>query len=114
MLTFPVMVFIILFTAVLSAAVTQALPHVPKKWNAFKQRIRRRKNNKRNTIEARLEWLEGRAQIHDNQNKGFHNRLDALDEQLNNIAETLSTRDRNRKYNTRRDVREYLQELQNK
>ena len=77
----------------------------------YKRYLRRLK---RNNIPARIEWLEGRAKIHDNQNKGFHNRLDALDEQLNNIAETLSTRDRNRKYNTRRDVREYLQELQNK
>ena len=34
-----------------------------------------------------------------------------LEKQVNNIAERLSTRDRNRKNNIRRDVRDYLEEL---
>ena len=38
-------------------------------------------------------------------------RIDELEQQIHNVAETVSTRDRNRKHNIRRDVREYLEEL---
>lgn len=38
-------------------------------------------------------------------------RIDDLEQQVNNIAEQLASRDRNRKHNIRRDVREYLQEM---
>ena len=41
-------------------------------------------------------------------------KIDDLNEQVRNIAETQSTQTRNRKYNLRRDVREYLMELQEK
>ena len=41
-------------------------------------------------------------------------KIDDLNEQVKNIAETQSTQTRNRKYNLRRDVREYLMELQEK
>ena len=41
-------------------------------------------------------------------------RMSDLEQQVDNLAEVVSTRDRNRKYNTRRDVREYLAELQTK
>jgi len=37
-----------------------------------------------------------------------------LEQQINNVAEALSTRDKNRKYNTRREIREYLEELRTK
>lgn len=40
-------------------------------------------------------------------------KIKELKEQLDNVAETLAIRDRNRKYNLRRDVREYLAELRN-
>ena len=40
-------------------------------------------------------------------------RVNDLEEQLNNVVEAKYTRDRNRKNNIRRDVREYLKELQN-
>jgi len=36
---------------------------------------------------------------------------DDLQEQINNLAERLATRDANRKNNTRREVRDYLAEL---
>lgn len=36
----------------------------------------------------------------------------ALEEQVNNLAERLSTKDRNFKSNIRREVRDYLKELQ--
>ena len=39
-------------------------------------------------------------------------RIDELQEQVNNLVEVKYNRDRNRKNNIRRDVREYLKELQ--
>ena len=39
-------------------------------------------------------------------------RVDDLQEQINNLVEVKYTRDRNRKNNIRRDVRDYLKELQ--
>ena len=40
-------------------------------------------------------------------------RVNDLQEQLTNVIEAKYTRDKNRKHNIRRDVREYLKELQN-
>ena len=40
-------------------------------------------------------------------------RVDELEQQINNLAERQATQGRNRKSNIRRDVREYLKELQN-
>lgn len=40
-------------------------------------------------------------------------RVNDLEEQLTNVIEAKYTRDKNRKNNIRRDVREYLKELQN-
>jgi len=40
-------------------------------------------------------------------------RIDELEEQLNNVAERLATRDANRKHQVRREVREYLESLKN-
>ena len=39
-------------------------------------------------------------------------RIDDLQEQVDNLIEIKYNRDRNRKNNIRRDVREYLKELQ--
>ena len=43
----------------------------------------------------------------------LQSQVDELKEQINNLAERLATRDSNRKNNTRRVVREYLEELKN-
>ena len=40
-----------------------------------------------------------------------NDRINDLQEQINNLAEAKYIRDKNRKSNIRRDVREYLQEL---
>ena len=40
-------------------------------------------------------------------------RVNDLQQQVNNLVEVKYNRDRNRKNNIRRDVREYLKELQN-
>lgn len=40
-------------------------------------------------------------------------KIEDLQTQVDNLAEALATRDKNRKNNLRRDVRDYLQELRN-
>ncbi len=44
----------------------------------------------------------------------LQSQVDELKKQLDNVAETLATRDKNRKYNTRREIRDYLEELRTK
>jgi len=95
----PLMWGIILFTAVLSAVVTQALPYMPKWWNAFKNAIKRVFTRKEKDIVDVIIIAK------------LQERIDELEEQVDNLAEVLATRDRNRKYNTRREVRDYLEEL---
>lgn len=97
----PFMVLVILGTALLSAVVTTALPYVPKWWNALKSRIKRKPNVPTATDMVDVIII---AQLTE--------RIDDLEEQLNNVIEAKYTRDRNRKNNIRRDVREYLKELQ--
>ena len=94
----PLMWGIILGTALLSAVVTTALPHVPKWWNALKSRIKRKSNDK-DIVDVIII-----AQLQE--------RIDELEVQMNNVAENAYRRDRNRKNNIRRDVRDYLKELQ--
>ena len=106
MIMMPIVVTLIVSTAILSAVVTSAMPYVPNMWYAIKTRIKRifmRNNNRHdNDIFDVLQVQELNAKIDD------------LNEQVRNIAETQSTQTRNRKYNLRRDVREYLMELQEK
>ncbi len=97
----PFMVLVILGTALLSAVVTTALPRMGKLWNAFKSRIRRKPNVPKATDMVDIIII---AQLTE--------RIDDLEEQLTNVVEAKYTRDRNRKNNIRRDVREYLKELQ--
>lgn len=98
MVYMPLMWGIVLGTALLSAVVTTALPYVPKWWNALKSRIKR-KSNATDMVDVIII-----AQLTE--------RIDDLEEQLNNVIEAKYTRDRNRKNNIRRDVRDYLKELQ--
>lgn len=68
-----------------------AMPYVSMLRNAIKSRIKREKN----TITL------DRVAIED------------LQSQIDNLAERLATRERNRKNNLRRDIRDYLEELKN-
>lgn len=99
MMAMPLVVLLILGTAVLSAVVTQALPHVPKWWDALKNSIKRKPTPKTDIVDVILI-----AKLTE--------RVDDLEEQLTNVIEAKYTRDRNRKNNIRRDVRDYLKELQ--
>ena len=94
----PFMVLVILGTALLSAVVTTSLPYVPKWWNAFKSRIIRKSNDK-DIVDVIII-----AQLQE--------RIDELEEQMNNVAENAYRRETNRKNNIRREVRDYLKELQ--
>ena len=99
MVYMPLMWGIVLGTALLSAVVTTALPYVPKWWNALKSRIKR-KSNATDIVDVILI-----AKLTE--------RVDDLQEQVDNLVEVKYNRDRNRKNNIRRDVRDYLKELQN-
>ena len=98
----PFMVLVILGTALLSAVVTTALPYVPKWWNALKSRIKRKPNVPTATDMVDVIII---AQLTE--------RIDELEEQMNNVADNAYRRDKNRINNIRRDVRDYLKELQN-
>lgn len=102
MMALPLVWGLIALTAVLSAVVSQALPVLPKYWNAFIDIIKRKftKEDEMDVVDVIII-----AQLQE--------RIDELEEQINNMAERLSNREHNRKYNIRRDVREYLKELQN-
>ena len=97
----PFMVLVILGTALLSSVVTTALPHVPKWWNAFKNSIKRK-----STPKSSMDMVDVIIVAK------LTERVDDLQGQVDNLAERLSTRDTNRKSNTRREVRDYLKELQ--
>lgn len=79
--------FVIALTAVGSSYITTNLPALKR---GFKRLFKRSKTQSTISVEARLSLLE-------------HN--------VDNIAKALASRDRNRKSNIRRDVRDYLEEL---
>lgn len=101
MMYMPLMWGIILGTALLSAVVTTALPHVPKWWDAFKSRIKRKPNAQTDMDVVDVILIAKLTE-----------RVDDLQQQVDNLVEVKYNRDRNRKYNIRRDVRDYLKELQ--
>ena len=100
MIAFPALVVLLLSTAIISSLVTTALPHMPEYWDAFKSRIRRVFTRKPKMDMVDLVII---AQLQD--------RIDDLEKQVNNLATNHYRRERNRKNNIRRDVREYLEEL---
>lgn len=99
MMYLPFLWVVILGTAVLSAVVTQAIPYMPKWWNAFKNAIKRVFTRKEKDIVDVVII----AQLQD--------RIDELEEQVNNVAKNNYRRETNRKNNIRREVRDYLNEL---
>ena len=96
----PLVWVIIAFTAILSAVVTTILPSLPNYWSVFKNAIRRvfTRKSKMDAVDVIII-----AKLQD--------RIDDLEEQVNNLATNHYRRERNRKSNIRRDVREFLQEI---
>ncbi len=88
----------IISTAVLTYAFTLAVPYVKNKYNAFKH-AKKRKLTVDTTHTLTMDIL--------------NNKINDLQKQVDNIIEVKYNRDKNRKHNIRRDVREYLKELQN-
>jgi len=103
---FPFMVFIIVFTAILSSIVTTSLPYMPKYWYAIKTRIKRVFTPK---MEPHPHYVEQIRKI----DLDLQDKIDDLKKEVNNIAERLVTREKHLKGNIRRYVREYLEELKN-
>jgi len=102
MIAMPLVVCLIIGTAFISAIITTALPILPKWWYELKTLISRvftRKSNTTDIVDVIII-----AQLTE--------RIDDLQEQVDNLIEIKYNRDRNRKNNIRRDVREYLKELQ--
>ena len=100
MIAIPVVVTLILSTTILTAVISASLPTLGRWFKSFKTRIKR-KSNATDIVDVILI-----AKLTE--------RVDDLQEQLNNVVEAKPIASRNRKNNIRRDVREYLQELQNK
>ena len=102
MIAMPLVVCLIIGTAFISAIITTALPILPKWWYELKTLISRvftRKSNTTDMVDVILI-----AQLTE--------RIDELEEQMNNVAENAYRRETNRKNNVRREVRDYLKELQ--
>lgn len=100
MMYLPLVWGIILGTAILSSVVTAALPSLPKYWSAFKNAIRRvfTRKDKMDMVDVVII-----AKLQE--------RIDELEEQVNNVAKNSYRRETNRKNNIRREVRDYLNEL---
>ena len=92
MLTLPLFVVLLLLTSVLASIITTMMPMLPKYWYAFKTHIRRVFTRKPKTNVY----------------------CDDLQEQVNELASRLVTREKHLKGNVRRYVREYLEELKTK
>ncbi len=83
----------IITTVIITYTTMVSIPHVKKYFKSIKSRLKRRKHTQPNT--------------------DISKRLDDLQSQINNLVEVKYNRDTNRRHNIRRDVREYLKELQN-
>ena len=88
----------IITTAVLTYTFTLAVPYVKMKYNAFKH-AKKRKQTADNIHTYNMDILV--------------EQINELREQMNNVAQNSYRRETNRKNNIRREVREYLKELQN-
>ena len=101
MLAMPSVVLLILGTAFISAVITTALPSLPNYWNALKNSIKRVFTRKSDMDVVDVIII---AKLQE--------RIDELQEQVNNLVEVKYNRETNRKNNIRREVRDYLKELQ--
>jgi hypothetical protein len=88
----------IITTAVTTYIFTLAVPVVKQKWNAFKYAKKRTKTPDCALMEHNIEVLV--------------EKVNELEEQMSNVAQNAYRRETNRKNNIRREVRDYLKELQ--
>ena len=102
MITMPIVVGIIILTTLLMTLISTALPHVPNWYNTLKHSIKRKSTPKSSGMDMVDVIIVAK----------LTERVDDLQEQVDNLIEVKYNRDRNRKNNIRRDVRDYLKELQ--
>lgn len=93
-----------LILLVITALGSSAMTHYAPTMLAGIRRLFTRKKQFTNRKPYQLLQLEVTQQYH---------KIQDLEKQVHNIAEQVASRDRNRKSNIRRDVREYLEELKN-
>ena len=89
----------IITTAILTYALTLAVPMVKQKWNAYIDAKKRKKTPDCALMEHNIEVLV--------------EEVNELKQQMDNVAKNSYRREQNRKSNIRREVRDYLKELQN-
>ena len=89
---------LLVFTALGSSIMTLYAP-------TFISHIKRLFTRKKRTTQPDCRLMEHNIEV-------LVERVNDLEKQLTNVIEAKYTRDRNRKNNIRRDVREYLKELQ--
>ena len=99
MLTFPIMVLAILFTAILSSIITVAVPRMPKWYNALKNKIKRKP-----TQDIMDVYLISQLQA----------KVEELEAEVDNLARRLTNRQHNQTKIIRQEVRNYLEDLKNK
>lgn len=103
-------IYYLLFACILAVGVFLAGVY----WRQIVTRYQRyRRKLQRNTLPARVEQLEMRVELHTKKDKVYLDKFDDMEEQIQTMAKTLSKREVSRKHNLRRDVREYLKDLQN-
>jgi predicted secreted Zn-dependent protease len=83
-------ILLILLTVILNIAIMLLMPYVKQYWNTFISGIKRKLKRKPDT------------------------RLNDIEEQLNNLAKRLKTRETGDRELIRKTVREYLEELKSK
>ena len=66
----------------------------------------------RKSLKARVEQLEMRVDLHTRKDGTYLNKFDELEEQINNIAKKVTTREHNTKKRIKAEVINYLKELQ--
>ena len=106
MLTLPLFVILLLFTAILSSIITTMLPVY---WNAFKSSIKRKFTRRRKANDCSMLANTNRIEI-----GVLKLRVDDLEKQIDNLAKNHYTREKNKKHNIRKEVRAYLEELKTK
>lgn len=125
------MIFLLLFTAILSSLVTTYL-------SALKRGFKRLLTRKGPSMAQRVDLLEKRVKLHENKDSVYLGKFDELEkviqdiinqtntslqlqdnntkelvEQINNLSTVLANREKNTKSKIRTEVNNYLSELKN-
>ena len=105
----PLVLCVIVATAILSSIITSVLHLLPKYWYAFKTRISRL-FTRRPTVDYPI-ILDSRGLVMLEQ---ACIQIEKLEVQVNNLTKSQVVRETNRKNHIRRVVREYLEEIRTK